>query len=98
MDTVPFVSDYARPFPQLVQNLPVLTAPQEQVHCAEAGLGEPQLVQNFPVLVAPQEQVQLSAGAGLGEPQLVQNFPVLVAPQEQVQPFAGAAAACCAAC
>ena len=49
--------------PQLVQKLPVLTAPHEQVQLAGAGLADPQLVQKLPVLTAPHEQVQPAAAA-----------------------------------
>ena len=45
--------------PQLEQNLPVFSAPQEHFHTfAGAGLGEPQLEQKFPLFLFPQEQVQ----------------------------------------
>ena len=72
-----------------MQNLPLFTAPQEQVQPPEAaGLGLPHSRQNLPVFTVPQEQVQLSAGAGLGLPHSRQNLPVLpAAPQEQVQPL-----------
>ena len=42
-----------RGLPQLAQNLPLLTLPQEQVH-SPAGLGEPHSEQNLPVFTAPQ--------------------------------------------
>ena len=46
----------------MLQNLPVLTVPQEQVHAPDgAGAGLPHSEQNLPVLTVPQEQVQLFA-------------------------------------
>ena len=79
--------------PQLLQKLPVFTAPQEQVQSAE-GLFAPQPPQKLPVFFVPQEQVHSPAGAGFLEPQLLQKLPVFSAPQEHFQVFA---AACCAA-
>ena len=89
-----------RGLPQLAQNLPLLTLPQEQVH-SPAGLGEPHSEQNLPVFTAPQAHFYSPAGAGLGWPHSAQNLPVLpLWPQAHVQPLAGAAccADCCAAC
>ena len=41
-------------FPQLLQKLPSLEAPQlGQIHLLETGLGSPQLLQKLPVLSAP---------------------------------------------
>ena len=71
--------------PQFWQNLPLFTAPQEQVQpSASAGLGEPHSGQNFPVAVAPHLQVQLFAGFGSGffAPHSGQNLPQTTAPQE----------------
>lgn len=78
-----------RGLPQLAQNLPLLTLPQEQVH-SPAGLGEPHSEQNLPVFTAPQEQVQPAAGFGSGffAPHSGQNFPVAVAPQAHFHAFA----------
>lgn len=49
--------------PHSVQNLPLFTVPQEQLHpSAGIGLGAPHSVQNFPVFpVAPQLQSQPDA-------------------------------------
>ena len=82
--------------PHSAQNLPLFTAPQEQVQPSAAGLGLPHSGQNFPVAVAPQAHCQLSA-AGLGSgfllPQLGQKLPVMpLCPQEQVQPLGAAGA------
>ena len=55
--------------PHSVQNLPLLTAPHEQVQPSSAtGFGWPQFMQNLPVLpIWPQLQVQpVSCGFGSG--------------------------------
>ena len=50
--------------PQLGQNFPLFTLPQEQVQ-PSAGLGAPHSTQNFPVFpFTPQEQVQPADAAG----------------------------------
>ena len=79
------------------QNLPVFTAPHEQVHSAD-GFGLAHSEQNLPVFTVPHEQVHCPAGAGLGEAHSEQNLPVFTVPHEQVHDPAGAAACCEAAC
>ena len=51
---------YGRGLPQLLQNFPLFTCPQLQVHSLE-GAGFPHSLQNFPVFTCPQLQVQLPA-------------------------------------
>ena len=74
--------------PHSGQNLPLFTAPQEQVQLSSAGFFAPHSGQNLPVAVAPQAHFQAPccSGSGFFAPQFGQNLPVAVLPQEQRQP------------
>ena len=70
--------------PHSAQNLPLFTAPHEQVQpSVSAGFALPQFAQNLPVFSAPHSHFHEPAagfGRGFALPQSAQNLPVFVAP------------------
>jgi len=53
-------------FPHSAQNLPLFTAPHEQLQPSSEGFGVPHSAQNLPVFSAPHLHFQLPVGAGFG--------------------------------